>query len=64
MLANGYGIFPLTGRAHCQRQVAFFLYVSVSDYFGTRQIIFDNNITEKKSGGNHFLYQGRGQISL
>ncbi len=24
MLANRYGIFPLTGRAHCQRQVAYF----------------------------------------
>ena len=24
MSANGYGIIAVTGRAHCQRQVAFF----------------------------------------
>ncbi len=24
MLANGHGIIAVTGRAHCQRQIAFF----------------------------------------
>ncbi len=31
-----------------------------TDYFGTRLIIFDNNMN---TIGNHFLYQVRGQIS-
>ncbi len=35
------------------------MYLS-TDYFGTRLIIFDNNMN---TIGNHFLYQVRGQIS-
>ncbi len=35
------------------------IYLS-TDYFGTRLIIFDNNMN---TIGNHFLYQVRGQIS-
>ncbi len=33
MSANVHGIFALTGRAHCQRQVAFFCSDSVSALF-------------------------------
>ncbi len=29
MSANGYGIIAVTGRAHCQRQVAFLLPIQV-----------------------------------
>ncbi len=36
------------------------IYLS-TDYFGTRLIIFDNNMN---TIGNHFLYQVRGQISV
>ncbi len=32
----------------------------LTDYFGTQQIIFSNNMN---TIGNHFLYQVRGQIS-
>ncbi len=35
------------------------IYLS-TDYFGTRLIIFDNNMN---TIGDHFLYQARGQIS-
>ncbi len=31
MSANKYGIIAVTGRAHCQRQVAFFYEVQIVD---------------------------------
>ncbi len=39
--------------------LVYILYLS-TDYFGTQQIIFGNNMNVI---GNHFLYQVRGQIS-
>ncbi len=47
---------PRSGNATHGR---FHSYLS-TDYFGTRLIIFDNNMN---TIGNHFLYQVRGQIS-
>ncbi len=33
MSANLYGIIAVTGRAHCQRQVAFYYYYYVFSHF-------------------------------
>ncbi len=41
-----------------KKEVEKDIYLS-TDYFGTRQIIFGNNMN---TIGNHFLYQVRGQI--
>ncbi len=60
MYHSVYRLFQRKGRKECKKQKNMLLTYLSTDYFGTRLIIFDNNIN---TIGDHFSYQVRGQIS-